>query len=204
MTRLLAVITAAVAVLALPAGATAKELRKARVCGASGCETVTSEKDRQGIVAAFENGGPPSTPPARHAAFYRVAIYIRGDRPPAGEPSLRLLIVPTARRVRGGDGTWFEMDSIAYRAWHRVTRDIKPFPASKLPGVDPSAPQPTTGGQLPPQTYAPALQAPAATDDGPDWALIGASIAASALIAGLAIGLHRRRRREGPQTAPVS
>ena len=199
MTRPLALIIAAGALLALPAGATAKEVSKATVCGADGCIT---EKDHKAVAAAVEQGGPPGGPPNRQAAFYRVTVHIKGD--PQG---FKLLIAPGARKLRADGRTWITMTPQAIAAWRKVTDGIKPFPAAKLPDVDPSAsdePAPTSSGSLPPQTYAPALTNPPTTPagDGTAWGLIAAlGAGAIALLAAGAALVTRRRRGDG--RAPV-
>ena len=201
MTRPLVVLaaTAAVAVAVLPAAATAKEVEKATVCGADGCQT---NDDNHAVAVAVENGGPPTSPPAHRARFYRVAVHIRGD---SGHP-FRLLVVPSARRVRADGNAWFEMDRFSYRAWRRVLHGVKPFPATKLP-LTVSQPPPGAG-QLPPQTYAPALQRSPATDtgDGTDWGLISGIATGSLvlLVAATRFLTRRRRRGGGAQAAPVS
>lgn len=193
MNRTLAVCTALAAMLALPPGAMAKEVEKASVCGPDGCATTSNQKERQAIATAVENGGPPSTPPSRHAPYYRVRVFIKGM--PRSEPPFRLLVAPAIRRVRGPEGTWFAMDRFAFRAWRRVTDGLRPFPGSRLPDVDPSAPRPVVAGQLPPRTYAPAVAHPAAgTTDETDWGLIAASVLASPLLLAALIYADRRRR----------
>src|SRR4051794_38700256 len=185
---------ALVAALALPAGAIAKELESAQICGAAGC---TEAKDKQALVAVFEDGGPRSTPPTKGAPFYRVTIHIKGD-PQAGH----LLVAPAADRVRGFDGTWFSMPARNRRVWAAATHDVRPFPASKLPDVDPNASPPMTGGALPPRTYNAAgpPKAPFASDDGGiDW-WVPAGIAAAlvAMAAGLLLSRRRPLDPEGP------
>ena len=185
---------ALVAALALPAGAIAKELESAQVCGADGC---TEAKDKKALVAVFEDGGPPSTPPAKGAPFYRVTIHIKGD-PQAGH----LLVAPAAHRVRGFDGTWLSMPARNRRVWVAATRDVRPFPASKLPGVDPDASPPATGGSLPPHTYnvAGRPKALGATDDGGSGWWVPAGIAALLVATAAGLVLSRRQRRERPPT----
>jgi hypothetical protein len=177
-----------IAALALPASAPAKELRSAQVCGPDGC---TQVEDKQALVAAFEDGGPPSSPPNRSAPFYRVELRIKGD--PAVET---MLISPKLRRARGFDRTtWFSIPDRHLATWVRATRDVRPFPAAKLPNVDPSAPAPTTGGALAPQTYrAEPLPPSRATDEGNDVAWWLPAVIATALGAGALLLLARRRR----------
>ena len=199
MTRPLALLIAAGALLALPAGATAKEVSKATICGADGC---TTEKDHKAVAAAVEQGGPPGGPPNRGAPFYRVTVHIKGD--PQG---FKLLVAPELRKLRADGRTWVTMTPAAVSAWRKLFDGVKPFPAARLPDVDPtapSAPKLTTTGALPPQTYAPALTNPpvTGTSDGTAWGLIAAlGAGAIALLAAGAALVTRRRRGDG--RAPV-
>jgi hypothetical protein len=191
MTRLLAALIAVAALVAVPAAAPAKEVKSATVCGARGCQ---DSKDKAGVAAAVENGGPPTTPPRRGVAFYRVTVHIKGDPEP-----FRLLVAPGIGQVRGPDGTWFSLPESAVDAWRDIVRGVRPFPAAKLPDVEPSAPRSVTGGALPPHTYTvapvPATEPTGGTSTG---LIAGITAAAVALLALSAALIARRRRRQGP------
>jgi hypothetical protein len=191
MRRLLAAPVAVLVIAALPAAAVAKEVKSATICGAAGCKTA---KDNAAVVAAVENGGPPSTPPSRAAAFYRVTVRIVGDPVP-----LRLLVAPAISRLRAQDGTWLALPQRSVAAWRAVVGDVKAFPASKLRDIDPSAPPTVRGGALAPQTYGGAPAEAADESSGPPVALLAG---AGAALAALAIMLLGVRRRIGAPRAP--
>jgi hypothetical protein len=191
MTRLLTALIAVAALLAMPAAARAKEVKSATVCGASGCST---SEDKAAVVAAVENGGPPTIPPGHGAAFHRVTVHIKGDPEP-----FRLIVAPGIGRVRGPDVTWFSLSQRAVDAWRDVVRGVRPFPATKLPGVDPSAPPSVNGGARTAHTSAAAPVPAKEPTDGTSWGLIaGIAAAAVALLALAAALIARRRHREGP------
>jgi hypothetical protein len=200
MTRLLVAFIAVAALAALPATAPAKEVKSATVCGAAGCESST---DNAAVAAAVENGGPPTTPPSHGAAFYRVTVHIKGDP----EPFL-LLVAPGINRLRAPDGTWISLPESAVNAWRDVVRGVRPFPAAKLPDVDPSAPPSVKGGALAPQTYTATTEAAKEPAGGTSWGLIaGITAGAAAVLALAAALLARRRHREGaggPQPGAAS
>src|SRR5947207_9553003 len=76
MSPRLAALAIAGAALVLPASAAAKELTKVTICGQGGCHS-TEDRSR---LATLPVGGMPTDPP-KAAAFYRVTVHIRGDRP---------------------------------------------------------------------------------------------------------------------------
>jgi hypothetical protein len=177
MTRLLAALIAVAALVAVPAAAPAKEVKSATVCGAGGCQ---GSKDKAGVATAVENGGPPTTPPRRGVAFYRVTVHIKGDPEP-----FRLLVAPGIGQVRGPDGTWFSLPESAVDAWRDIVRGVRPFPAAKLPDVEPSAPRLVTGG----------------TSTGLIGGITAAAVALLALSAALIARRRRRQRPTGPRPA---
>lgn len=192
----LAASAAVLVIAALPAAAVAKEVRSATVCGAAGCET---SKDRAAVVAAVESGGPPSTPPSRGAAFYRVTVRIVGDPAP-----LRLLVAPGISRLRAADGTWLALTQRSVAAWRAVVGEVRAFPASKLPDVDPSAPPTARGGALAPKTYGGAPAAAADESSGTPVALLAGGGAATVALGAALLGLRRRRGRRPPVPGTVA
>jgi hypothetical protein len=196
MRRALAASVAILGIAALPAAAVAKEVRSATVCGAAGCETA---KDKDAVVAAVESGGPPSTPPSRGAAFYRVTVHVVGDPAP-----LRLLVVPGLSRLRAEDGTWLALPQRSVAAWRAVVGDVKAFPASRLPDVDPSAPPTVRGGALAPQTYGGVPAQAADESSGIPVALLAGVGAALAALAAMLLGVRRHRARRPPAPGTVT
>lgn len=117
-----------------PAGAAvAKEAVKAKVCGASDCR----ETKDHGSLMALTEGGPPTDPPTRGAAWYEVIITIAMDR--EHHDTFPMAIVPSAGLMRGGDSaegyTWMPVSSAAAREYRRITRGLAPFSAGSLEGV---------------------------------------------------------------------
>jgi hypothetical protein len=117
-----------------PAGAAfAKEPVKAKVCGASDCRET---KDR-GALMALTEGGPPTTPPSRGAAWYRVTMTIEIDR--GRHDTFPMAIVPSEGLMRGGDATggytWMPVSEAAAREYRRITRGLEPRAASALEGI---------------------------------------------------------------------
>jgi hypothetical protein len=184
MTRVLVAFITVSALVAAPAVAPAKEVTSATVCGAAGCK---SSDDKAAVAAAVDNGGPPTTPPRHGAAFYRITVHIKGDPEP-----LRLIVAPPIGRVRRPDGTWSSLPHPAANAWNEVVRGVRPFPAAKLPVVEPAASPPVKGRALQPHTST----APSQPTGGTSWGLIAGITAA--VVAGLALAaavVTRRRRR---------
>jgi hypothetical protein len=94
MTTMLRVLVAAVlAVLALPAAATAKELASATVCGASGCRTIESPP----IVLMEAGDGHPESSPA--SAPYHTIRYVAVEGGTAADNAWTVLWVPSAQMI---------------------------------------------------------------------------------------------------------
>jgi hypothetical protein len=192
------------AALALPTAALAKEPVKATVCGANGC---ASSEDKNAILPLVEGGPPASKLPKAGAPAYRVRLTISVDDRSRAQrrktDTFTNWMSPTLRLVRGSEGTWMTMPATTLAALRHVAREIRPFPAARLPlsGRLPEA----EGGALPPQTYAPALErTPApASSPGTDWALIGGIVGGmiAALAAAAGAVVHRRRTKPPTQAA---
>ena len=129
----------ALLVLAVAGPASAKEVVRAKVCGATDCREVT---DRDQLLALAE-GGPPTDPPEKASGWYRAELTVRGD----GEKfTFRVAIVPAAELLRGenDDGTynWLPVSDAAASAYRDMTRGLEPIAAAKLRGLDvPDLPQ---------------------------------------------------------------
>jgi hypothetical protein len=200
MTRLLPIVTA-LAALALPATALAKEPVKATVCGAGGCVT---SKDKAAILSLAE-GGPPAPGPAKGAPAYRVRLTIAAGETPSGKPhteSFTTWFAPSLHRMRGSDGTWMELPAATLAALRQVAPALRPFPAARLPlGGQYSGPG---SDSLAPETYAPTpAQAPEASAGPGPLLLGGIGLAALAAVAG-ALLIVRRRREPPGRPAPAA
>jgi hypothetical protein len=140
MTMRRTLITAAIAALALAAApaATAKEIKKAQVCGPDACAAVDDEQGRAILV----NGGPPRQPPTA-APYYEVRITMaEGDE----EFPLSNAAVPARHALRGDDGTWMDMPPEMVALINKVAGDQRPFPAADLVGAAPPSESPAQPG----------------------------------------------------------
>ena len=168
----------AVALLALPATASAKGVMGATVCGASGC---TAVKDPDQLVY-FAEGGDPVEPPAQAAEWYRATLTIGAEG--GAQERFSIALVPDLRLIRGFDEqtdlyTWMPVSEEAASAYRKVAAGLEPFPAASLKGVE--------------ATAAPTSPPPSGDDAGglPGWALPAALVALAS--AGLALVLLRAR-----------
>jgi hypothetical protein len=169
----IAVLTFALA-LAVPAAAHAKEIASVSVCGAAGCDDVTTI-----ATPATLDGGGRGNPPGSAAPFYRVKVRVRAaDEERVG---WTFLYVPSVQKVRGDDGTWMNPTSESLRALDRIVAGRRPLPASRL--VLPTASAETAA---PPTPARPSGGVPAAV-----WAF-GAAGAAALAACALLLVLRRR------------
>ena len=178
-TASLAVLAGAALALLPAATASAKELAAVRACGAGGCQDVTAFAS-----PAVLEGGPPSSPPRQGAPFYRLQVTVREG--PAND-RFTLLYVPSARKVRAGDGSWADAFPAQAAALDRIVRGIPPLPAAGLHVPRPSAPAPAADAGL-----------PAAV-----WAFLAAGIA-GVLAAGVAVARSAAARRRATRPATTA
>jgi hypothetical protein len=183
MKRPLPIMITSIALLVPAAPAAAKEVVKAKVCGASDCREIT---DRH-TLAALPEGGDPTDPPSHSSGWYRVTLTVRSDD---AHDRFTNAVLPAARYIRGegenGHYTWMPMTARATAAYRSAVRGLRPFAGSRLRGLD---------DRMPParvvEVYAPAARAKHDDDGGvPAWL---AALAGSAA-AGLAGALLLRRR----------
>jgi hypothetical protein len=173
--RRAAILIAALAALAVPATASAKEITKVKVCGTDGCVSTHDPQILQGLT----NGGPPTIPPRDHGRAVRLRASI-AERP-GGKVIGRFTswFIPRDRLLVGGDGTWMLLPETAAGALRRVSAQLAFFPASRVSGpAEPAQPRPA---------------APAAHDDGggvawPLIAALGAVLAAGAALLARRLG----------------
>jgi hypothetical protein len=169
--------------LAFASDAVAKRVVSAKVCGPSECRETHDRSE----LAAFEEGGPPTTPPKAKSGWYtvRVRIAVEGER----HESFRMVVVPRAHLIRGGDGeggySWAHISPSAVKVYERLTRGIDSYAAAKLAGTGPPKVR-VDEVVLPPRE-------PAAASDGGSSPLpwIGGALALL-VAAGLILVLRRR------------
>jgi hypothetical protein len=196
MTRLLPLLPA-LAVVALPAPALAKEPVKATVCGAGGCVT---SKDKAAILPLTE-GGPLAPGPSKGAPAYRVRLTIAAGETPSGKPhteSFTTWFAPSLHRLRGSDGTWMELPATTLAALRHVAPGLRPFPAARLPlGGQYSGPG---SDSLAPETYAPKPAPVAEASNGPSALLLG-GIGLAVLVVALLLARALSRPARAPRRA---
>jgi hypothetical protein len=166
---------AALAALALPSGALAKEPVKVTVCGPAGCE---SSRDGGDMAALGRPGGPTVGPPASAGPGYKVHLTYR-----EGHKTIEAFVVwqiPSLERLRLEDGTWYPMSDANLAALERLAKDHEPFPAAAVP--------------LPRQTRKtpPNVPPTAAEDGGIAWWILAVGVA----LIGFAALFTRKLRKE--------
>jgi hypothetical protein len=178
--RRAAILLAALAALAVPATASAKEITKVRVCGTDGCVTTHD----QAVISGLTQGGPPTIPPSRtgDAVKVRAAIAERPGGKVFGHTTSWFL--PHESLLVTEDGTWMRLPAGPAAALRRVSAQLAFFPASRVSG--------------PSEPAKPAAPAPRDDGGGIAWPLI------AALAAVLAVGAALLARRLGGMPWPGS
>jgi hypothetical protein len=175
----------AVVLWLLPAAvAEGKGLAAIEVCGARDCR----EAEDRGRLAGLVFGGRPSGPPATPAAWYRMTVAVHAEDAPDRSTAI---VVPSAERIRGEDGTWMEAD-FGFEAFRELVRGLRPYPASKLALEAPP---------LPRARVAEVVEPPADPGGTGGFAWPWPAGGALALMVVGAAALGARRRRSSPPTA---
>jgi hypothetical protein len=181
MTRILPALVAA-SLLAAPA-ATAKTLTAATACGSSGCNTAA---DPATLLPAMEGGPPIGGGPGRAHPFYRLSVKF-GET--GGGESMKLVVLPRSRYVRGPDGAWRRTSASAIERIMTLADGLRPFPASQLRGLSHSAPPP------PPATTPP--RSVTARGASFPWLAVGSAAVVLVLASGVVTTALRSRRLAG-------
>jgi hypothetical protein len=179
--------------LALPAGAVAKEPTAMTICGSSGCRQL----ERSELSWRLLPLGQRSTPRSEQlAGWYRARIGI-------GDTTLTTIVMPSSGYLRNGANNddhgpegWFRMRPTTARAYARATSGLRPFAAAALPLGDRSA-EGSEGGARTTAVSRTVTAAPAALSEesdsgGTPWAPIAAS---GALLLGIFTIRQRLRHR---------
>jgi hypothetical protein len=138
-----ALLAVAVAALAVPGLAQAKEIESVAVCGPSACEESQSGDQRLAALRGTFEGGPGGGPPAVLSAvllgdYYRLGIGIRGDEPPAGRFSVELwFVAPNLVRFTGNGMSepFKRIGPTSASLLQELARDVKPFPSPQIVGA---------------------------------------------------------------------
>lgn len=136
-----AILLALVSGLFLTGQASAKEMKNATVCGASGCERQASGKQLEWLAQVGNQAEPPGGAP-----FYTVSVVVA--EPAGTRETLHSIYVPS-KHVIGTkpDGSrtvqWFEPLPQFAAVLKHIAPALKPFPSSRFPSSPTSiAPRP--------------------------------------------------------------
>jgi hypothetical protein len=150
----------AVVALAIAGPASAKEVSKVKVCGASGCHEAS---DKQ-LLAGFGDGGSSTSPPKSRGPFYNVTVTVNEGK---AHDKWTIAYLPAGHLIRTQDPTdgqaWLTADAATAALYTKLIGDLKPFSASRLPAIKPISatvdqvitppapvpPTPDTGGGFP-------------------------------------------------------
>ena len=180
----------AVSLLAAPAAAGAKELASATVCGASGCNHASHPA---AFLPALEGAPPAAGGPSRPHPFYRLRVVVDEGRASERMP---LLAVPHGNYLRGPDGVWMEASADVLGRITTVAGELRPFSASRLPGVS-SAPRRSHSDVDASPSPTPSSVSDAHRGSFP-WLAAGTAAGAVLIAGGLALALRRiRQARRG-------
>jgi hypothetical protein len=179
-----AIVLAALAALALPAAASAKEVAALTLCGTDGCQKITAHAALQG----FMNGGYETLAPKQAAPFFSVKVAMRHAGEDAGGWTVQYLRAANLIRAGADDGqhVWTRPAGATAQALRRAARGLQPYPAEKL---GPVREPPPAAVEDPPAR----ASRPASGGGSSHVALAGGG--ASAAIVLLVGGLVARRRR---------
>jgi hypothetical protein len=126
--------------VAWPASASAKEVQKAQVCGASECFTF-DRANSGGKLALFDGGGNPALPPAHAAPWYRLRIMVGG--PDIERFTFTDAYVPSADASaiapREAGTQWVEVIDDLKPVLRNVSSELRPLSASSLRGLEAGA-----------------------------------------------------------------
>jgi LPXTG-motif cell wall-anchored protein len=182
-----AIVLAALAALALPTAASAKEVAALTLCGTDGCQRITAHAALQG----FMNGGYETLPPKQAGTFFSVKVAMRHAGDDAGGWTVEYLPAANLIRATGdfSEHVWTRPAGATAHALRKAARGLQPYSAEKL---GPVREPPPVAVEDPPAR----VSRPASGGGSSHVALAGGG--ATAVIALLAGGLVARRRRRHP------
>jgi hypothetical protein len=179
-----AIVLTALAALALPSAASAKEVAALTVCGSDGCQKITAHAALEG----FMDGGYETLAPKQAAPFFSVKVAMRHAGEDAGGWTVQYLRAANMIRAEAeyGKHVWTRPAGTTAQALRKAARGLQPYPAEKL---GPVREPPPVAVEDPPARVSRA----AAGGGSSHVALAGGG--ATAAIVLLAGGLAVRRRR---------
>jgi LPXTG-motif cell wall-anchored protein len=181
-----AIVLAALAALALPTAASAKEVTSLTVCGSDGCEKISAHAALHG----FMEGGYETLAPQQPGPFFTVKATMRHGEE-HGSWTVQYLRAANLIRAEAeyGKHVWTRPAGVTAQALREAARGLTPYPAEKL---GPVREPPPAAVEDPPAR----VSRPASGGGSSHLALAGGG--ATAAIVLLAGGLVARRRRRHP------
>jgi hypothetical protein len=175
--RLLAPLLAAVVLLLVPAGAGAKGVASAKLCGPSACRSVEDDATGDALIGGSSMVAAPPEP----GPFYHLVFEIGGEGP---RRTLDQVYLPSAGALRtvgeADDPVWMRVTPRAQSELDVLATGLAPYPAARLGDVG-AAPLPR-----------PLVAQPAADDRGlPVWPFF---VAGGVALLGVGLVAARRAR----------
>jgi hypothetical protein len=127
MKRSVILALAALAALALPSLAGAKEISKVELCGENGCEAITGAAANRLV-----GGDDMSRPPAAPGPYYRVELTAKAE---GRSETWSIYYVPSTHRLALPDGNWQDVTGTVRAAYDSATDGLKPYPTPTLERV---------------------------------------------------------------------
>jgi hypothetical protein len=133
-------VVAALAVLALPASAVAKEVGSLSVCGTTGCHAITAKAPLRGFI----DGGYETLAPARGGPYFALNVRMRHDGQEAGGFTVQYLRAANLIRAQGeyGKDVWTRPAGVTAQALRRAARGLRPYPAEVRSEAGPASRRP--------------------------------------------------------------
>src|SRR5688572_7402352 len=129
MERFAVVTCMALAALALPVLAGAKEISKVEICGEESCRTITGAASLRGLVGSDESMSKPAVAPG---PYYRVTLTAKHE---GDTESWSIFYVPAGDRLALPDGNWEQVTGETAAAYREETAGLEPFPTPKIESV---------------------------------------------------------------------
>jgi hypothetical protein len=180
-----AALVAALAVLALPAAASAKEVSEVAVCGNSKKCVTYDKSDFKSLMFLAHDAGP-TDPPASAAPWYRIRFTVDEREHGGGYARWSVAYVPSADVIRVRDDysgfAWVALNRRAARTFGSAARKLPPFPATSLRGLHPKPVE----AQVDHVVQPPPAAAVASGSGSFPWGWIAGALGALAVLAALA------------------